>query len=800
LRELMEAAAGSGGVADIHAIGGMAGIGKTAFAVHAAHLLAPSFPAGQIFLPLHGHTPGHRSVDPADALASLLLTVGVAVTQIPPGLEARMALWRDRLAGKQLLLLLDDAADSEQVRPLLPGTAGSLVLVTSRRHLTALEDARVISLDTLPPEEAARLLVRLAARPYLEAGDAAVGEITRLCGYLPLAVGMLARQLHHHPAWTPADLAADLAASRSRLELMTTENLSVTAAFDLSYQDLTEGQQQMFRRLGLHPGVDIDGYASAALGGVAVATARRCLDILYDQYLLTEPARGRYRLHDLIREHAGTLAANDPPDETDAAIDRLLNYYLHTTRIAGHHLAWRTTTRIPGSETTPPMHAPDLSARENAVRWLETERLNLHAAADYAAIAERPGYVIGISAAMHDFLRVQGHWGQALVLHNAARISAFQANDLFGQACALKDLGSIQRRTGDYQAAAISLGQALQFFMDLGDRLGCADTLMDLGAVQRSIGDYTSAIVRLTSALEEFQRLNDRFGQAAVLNHLGQVQYNINDYPAAIASLERAIDLSRNLGYVSGQSNALSSLALVQRAMGDYSAVIVTTQHALELARSMGDRHAQVAALNTMALALLATGQYEASSDTFTQILHECREMGNRHGQAAALINLADAQTAMTDYTAATASLDQALPLTRDLGDRRTQAQALNSLGIARWKSGNPDAKVSLEQALALYQEIRDRRGQAETLNNLAEVSGASATAQTFGEQALMIARDIAALPEEARALEAIGLSLLNSGQAGKACTFLRQALEIYQQTGSPAADHVRDILRDHCI
>jgi transcriptional regulator with XRE-family HTH domain len=189
LRELLEAAAGSGGVVGIHAIGGMAGIGKTAFAVHAAHTLAPRFPAGQIFLPLHGHTPGQRHVDPADALASLLLTAGVPVAQIPPGLEARMALWRDRLAGKQLLLLLDDAADSDQVRPLLPGTAGSLVLITSRRHLTALEDARVISLDTLPPEEAARLLVRLATRPGLEAGDGAVAEIARLCGYLPLALG-----------------------------------------------------------------------------------------------------------------------------------------------------------------------------------------------------------------------------------------------------------------------------------------------------------------------------------------------------------------------------------------------------------------------------------------------------------------------------------------------------------------------------------------------------------------------------------------------------------------------------------
>ena len=160
----MEAAAGAGGVVGIHAIGGMAGVGKTAFAVHAAHRLAGRFPAGQIFLPLHGHTPGQQPVDPADALASLLLTAGVSAAQIPAGLEARMALWRDRLAEKQLLLILDDAAGSEQVRPLLPGTGGSLVLVTSRRHLTALEDATAISLDTLPAGEAAGLLARLAGR------------------------------------------------------------------------------------------------------------------------------------------------------------------------------------------------------------------------------------------------------------------------------------------------------------------------------------------------------------------------------------------------------------------------------------------------------------------------------------------------------------------------------------------------------------------------------------------------------------------------------------------------------------
>jgi transcriptional regulator with XRE-family HTH domain len=193
LAQLMGAIAAlavDGGVVGIHAIDGMAGIGKTTFAVHAAHKLAGRFPDGQFFLPLHAHTRGHRPVDPADALASLLLTAGVAAVQIPPGLEARAARWRDQVAGRKILLLLDDAAGHEQVRPLLPGAADSLVLVTSRRRLAALEDAAVVSLDTLPPPEAAELLARLASRSEFGPGDAGAGELTRLCGYLPLAIGM----------------------------------------------------------------------------------------------------------------------------------------------------------------------------------------------------------------------------------------------------------------------------------------------------------------------------------------------------------------------------------------------------------------------------------------------------------------------------------------------------------------------------------------------------------------------------------------------------------------------------------
>jgi hypothetical protein len=403
--------------------------------VHAAHQLAPRFPDGQVFLPLHGHTPGQQPVTPQDALASLLLIAGVPAGQIPPDLEARMALWRDHLAGKRLLLVLDDAAGHDQVAPLLPGTGGSLVLVTSRRHLTALEDARSVSLDTLPADQAAGLLVRLAARPGLDPADPAVGEITRLCGYLPLAIGMLARQLHHHPAWTIGELAADLAAATTRLELMHAENLSVAAAFDLSYAELTPGRQRLFRQLGLHPGTDIDAYAAAALGDTDLSTARRCLDDLYDRYLITEPARGRYRLHDLIREHARTLAADDPPDECQGALGRLLDYYAHTAAVSDRLLALQPGTRSdPVTVSSPPAAIPALDDQVKALAWARAERANLLACLDHASRADDWRGVVAFTAGLFSLLRIDGPWTDAITRHATALSAARELGNQLAQA------------------------------------------------------------------------------------------------------------------------------------------------------------------------------------------------------------------------------------------------------------------------------------------------------------------------------------------------------------------------------
>ena len=756
------AAAAGGGLVGIHAIGGMAGVGKTAFAVHAAHRLADRFPDGQFFLPLHAHTPGQRPVDPADALASLLLTAGVGAQQIPPGLAARAGRWRDYLAGKKVLLVLDDAASHEQVTPLLPGTGGSVVLVTSRRHLTAVEDAAAISLDTLAPDEAAALLARLAGRPGLRAGDGPAAELTRLCGYLPLAIGMLARQLHHHPAWDAADLAAELAAAVDRLELMRAENLSVAAAFDLSYQDLTEGQQRLFRRLGVHPGTDIDAYAAAALDGTGLATARRHLDGLYDQYLLTEPTRGRYRLHDLLREHARALAADGDPADGDAAARRLLDYYVHTAAAAGQHIETRNTPVGRAPPGGPPAVTPLLSTAGQAWAWLEAERANLHAAAGFAAASGRPGPAIAIPAAISGFLFARGHWDQSAGLHQGALAIARQAGDRAGQAGALNELGPLQRVTGDCPAAAASLTRALELYRDLGDRLGQASALDQLGRVQRDTGDYPAAAASHQQALALYRDLGHRAGEALALTNLGTLQASTGDYPAAAASCQQALDIARDIGHPMSQAMAITNLGLVQSRTGDYPAAAASYQQALALFRDLGDRAGQAVAINNRGWMQRLSGDYPAAAASCQQALELFRDLGHRYGQADAIGNLGVVQSRTGDYPAAAASLTQALGMFRDLGDREAQAEVLNDLGDLLSRSGDG-------------QQARDHH-----------------------TRALAIAREISAPLEEARALEGLGQCLLRDGNPDDGAAHWQQALAIYQRIGAPDAGRIQDTLRQH--
>jgi tetratricopeptide (TPR) repeat protein len=741
----------------------MAGIGKTTLAVHAAHQLAGRFPDGQLFLPMHAHTPGQRPVDPADALASLLLASGLAAQQIPPGLEARAARWRDYLAGKKILLVLDDAAGHQQVRPLLPGTPGSLVLITSRRRLAALEDAAVISLDTLTPGEAAVLLAQLAGRPGLHAGDAGVAEITRLCGYLPLAIGMLARHLRHHPAWTAASLAAELSEARDRLALMRAENLSVAAAFGLSYADLTLSQQRLFRRLGLVPGADFDAHAAAALDDTSLDQARRGLDELYGQHLLTEPVTGRYMLHDLLREHARALTAADDPAESRAAIERLLDYYLHTALAASRHFPSSNPVLDSLPPARPPQCAPVLSMPGQAAKWLEAERANLHAAADYAAANELPLHAMLIPAAMASLLTVRGHWDQATALHQTALAAARRAGDRPGQARALMLLSDIYILTSDNAAATAAAEQALELFRGLGDRAGQGDTLNSLGLVQQLTGHYPAAAASHLQALELFRGLGDQHGQSDALSNLSELHCLTGNYPAARACAEQALELRRDHPNRRDQAFALTELSTVQRLTGDYPAARACAEQALELFCDLGDMYGQAFATRELGTLQRLGGDYPAAAVSQQRALELCRDLGERDGEGRALNELGLIQQLTRDYPAAAASHQRALQLFRDLGGPHGQAEVLNSLG------------------------------------ELAARTSATQRARDLHSQACAIAQDIGMPFEEARAREGLGRAHLQDGDFGEAAAHLGRALSIYRHIGAhPTARRVQETLHQH--
>ncbi len=836
LTELLDAAisaADSVGVVSIHAIGGMAGIGKTAFAVHAAYELAERFPGGQIFVPLHGHTPGHEPVGAADALASLLLTIGVPAGQIPPDLEARMALWRDRVAGRQLLLILDDATGSEQVRALLPGGGGSLVLITSRRRLTALEDARTISLDTLPPGEAAELLVRLAVRPGLSSSDPGVREITRLCGYLPLAIGMLARQFHHHPAWTPAGRAAELAAAVDRLELLATENVSVAAAFDLSYADLTEDQQRLFRRLGLHPGAEADAYAAAALDGTGPSGARRGLEALYDLYLLTEPAPGRYRMHDLIREHARALSRRlDPDDDREQATGRLLDYYQHAAARADALLARQDRPFAAPAASTPPDTFPVLAGREEALAWARAERASLLACLDQATAAGCHARIVALTAGLAGLLRHDGPWAEAITRHATAAQAARHLGDRRGEADALTNLGDARRLsgdypaagrdlqealgiypalgdwrgqagaltylgkarrlTGDYAAAARALQEALDIYRGLGDRPGQADALTFLGVAQWASGDYPDAAGNLEEALRISRDLGDRLGQADALTNLGGVRTMTGDYPAAASTLEEALSIHRDLRNRLGQADTLNNLGAVRQLTGDYPGAARDLGEALDISRDIGSRRGQADALNARGLVRRLIGDYPGAARDLEEALVVSRDMGDRRGQANALTSLASVRLATADYPAAADNLEEALVISRDMGDRRGQANALTSLAGVRLATGDcPAAAGNLEEALAIHRRIGSRGGEAEALNEagmLSRTRGDLSQARTYHQQALDLAGGIGSPRDEAQALAGLARCALAAGLTAEAEAGLRQARAIFQRIGAAEA------------
>ncbi|MBO0803336.1 MAG: tetratricopeptide repeat protein [Nocardiopsaceae bacterium] len=707
-------ATGTGGVVAIHAIGGMPGVGKTALAVHAAHLLADRFPDRQLFIDLHAHTPGQDPVPPEAALAGLLTSVGVDARYLPASLEGRVSLWRDRMAGKRALLVLDNAGSSAQVAPLLPGSAGCLVLITSRRHLGDLPGGvPLLLLEVLPPREAEAMFTWLAPRA---AGgpDGAVAELAKLAGYLPLAVSLLARVYARHPAWTLADLAAE---TRESLLTLTAENDSVAAAFDVSWRNLDPGRQRFFALLGLHPGTTIDAYAAAALADVGLSEAAGQLEGLHGEGLLAEAGYRRYRMHDLIRRYAHDRAAS--VTGRSQALGRLLDYYQHTAAIAEARLARQTRPGPAPVVRTAPTAVPGLGDAAEALAWARAERGNLLACLDHVTAVGQHARVIALTAGIAALLRRDGPWADAITRHATAVQAAHHLGDRPGEACALRNLGDARRLAGEYPGAAEALEEALGIYRGVGDRLGEANALNFLGDVRRATGDFPGAAKALEEALDLFRSVGDRLGEAGALNFLGNVRRMTGEYPGAAEALEEALGMFRGVGDRLGEANALNFLGDVRRATGDFRGAAEALEEALGIYRGIGSRLGEANALGNLGEVRRATGDFRGAAEALEEALGIYCGIGNRGGEAEALNEAGTLCRVRGDLGDAEEYHRLALGLAREIGSAWDEAHALAGLGRCALVAGRAaDAKAGLRQALEIFQRI----GTAEAADVAAEL------------------------------------------------------------------------------
>jgi DNA-binding SARP family transcriptional activator/tetratricopeptide (TPR) repeat protein len=748
LAQLM-AAAGQGSIC---AISGMPGAGKTALAVQAARLLADRFPHGTLFADLHAHTPGQVPADPKDALAGLLTASGVDARFLPGDTAGRSDLWRETMAGKQTLVILDNAGSSAQVTPLLPGGDGSFLLITSRRHLSDLPGPPVqVHLGALPPDQASAMFLHLAPRAAKPADGVGVADLTALAGYLPLAISLLARVYARHPSWTLADLVTD---TRSRLLTLAAEQDSIAAAFEVSYRYLPPGRQQFFACLGLHPGTTIERYAGAALAGIPLDETAAHLDALHGEGLLTEVSYRRYAMHDLIHRYARERVAAGP--DAHEALDRLLNYYQHVATTAERRLARLTTAASPAPET-PPASSPALADYTRALAWARAERANLTDCLEYAMEAGQHGRVVAFTTAITALLQRDGPWDEAITRSAAAVRAARLAGDELSEASALCGLAMARRLTGDYPGATRDLQESLRICRDTGSQLGQANALGILGVVRMRTGDTAGAETLLGQALGMFRDIGDLPGQAYVLHFLGDLRRLAGNYPAAIEKLEEALSIYRDSGDRLGLAIALTELGTVRRAIGDYPAALEVLHEALEIHTDIGDLIGQADALGDLGSVQRVTGDRAGAARSLEMALSIWREAGILQGQANALLYLGDLRRDSGDYPGAAEDLAEALSIYREIGDRGGEIAALNASGRLALDRGD------LDQARASHQ------------------------------RALDLAVEIDSPPDRAHALAGLGRSARAAGQTADARTALRQALEIFQRIGAVEAGPVAE-------
>jgi len=581
----------------ITSISGTAGVGKTALAVHWAHRISEEFPDGQLYVNLRGFDPTGSAMKSAEAIRGFLDAFGVTPQQLPTSLEAQAALYRSLLAGRRVLILLDNAADEDQVRPLLPGSPGCLVIVTSRNELPGLivtEGAQPVLVDLMSVPEARQLLSRRIGENRMAAEARAVDNIIALCARLPLALMLVAARAATHPGFRLSSLAAELSEIGGSLDAFDSEDraTNVRAVFSWSYQRLSVSGQRLFRLLGLHFGPDISMAAVASLAGMPKARVRPALAELTRAHLVSERIPGRFALHDLLRAYATEAAyTHDSDDHRHAARYRVLDHYLHSAyradEVLHRHRDRPFTPAAAGAGVTP--ESPD--DQKQALAWFESEYAVLLAVLRHATGFDT--HIWQLAWALASFFEYQGHWRDWRDSQRMALDASLRLSDKRAQALSRWLLGSAFVQLSSYDRARTHLQHALDLYGELGDNAGQAYVHHSLARMLERQGLYREALPDAQRALALFKAAGHHIGRARALNAVGWFHAQLGDYEQALICCQQALDLQREIDDHVGLAETYDSLGYAYRHLGHQKEATASYQEAVNLYGELGDRYGE---------------------------------------------------------------------------------------------------------------------------------------------------------------------------------------------------------------
>jgi tetratricopeptide (TPR) repeat protein len=635
---LEESRAGAGHPVVISAIGGAAGVGKTALAVYWAHRVADRFPDGQLYVNLRGFDPTGSVMAPAEAVRRFLDALGVPAERIPADPDAQAALYRSELVGRRMLIVLDNARDTTQVRPLLPGASTCLVVVTSRNELSGLvaaHGAHPVNVDLLSIAEARELLARRVGTNRVAAEPDAVEETITRCARLPLALAVVAARVASRPHLPLAALVGELRDARDRLDVLVGDDpyTDLRAVFSWSYRALTPDATRLFRLLGLHPGPDLSLPAAASLAALPRPQARTLLAELTRANLLVEHLPDRYIFHDLLRAYATDLTHTvDPDEQRRAATLRMLDHYLHTAHTAAWLLFpyWDPITPPPAGPGVTPEHPTD---DQQATAWFTAETPVLLAAVDHAASTGFDAHTWQLAVAHGDFLDRRGQWHDHVATGRVAVRAADRLADPTAQGHAHLSLANTYVWLGCHADADIHLRRALDLYVQTGDPRGQDRTHDVLGRLRERQGRYTDALAHSEQALALSRTTGHRHGQAMALNHVGWHHALLGDFAQALTYCQQALTQLQALGNRYGEGATWDSLGYAHHHLGHHTQAITCYRHAIDLVRDLGDPYYVAVILAHLGDTHHAAGDPHAARDIWQEALSVLTDLNHPDAQ-----------------------------------------------------------------------------------------------------------------------------------------------------------------------